>query len=53
MPAPKQNLITLTIDGREIEAVEGSMLVDAATVRRQAQLRGVIMPLKRSAREPS
>ena len=31
----------------------GRMLVDAATVRRQAQLRGVIMPLKRSAREPS
>jgi NADH-quinone oxidoreductase subunit G len=30
MPAPKQNHITLTVDGREIEAVEGSMLVDAA-----------------------
>ena len=30
MPAPKQNLINLTIDGREIEAVEGAMLVDAA-----------------------
>ena len=30
MPAPEKNLITLTIDGREIEAVEGTMLVDAA-----------------------
>jgi NADH-quinone oxidoreductase subunit G len=30
MPAPKQNHITLTVDGREIEAVEGTMLVDAA-----------------------
>ncbi|MBN8871089.1 MAG: NADH-quinone oxidoreductase subunit NuoG [Solirubrobacterales bacterium] len=30
MPAPKRNLITLTVDGREIEAVEGAMLVDAA-----------------------
>ena len=30
MPAPKQNQITLTVDGREIEAVEGTMLVDAA-----------------------
>ena len=30
MPAPKQNLITLTVDGIEIEAVEGTMLVDAA-----------------------
>ncbi|MCB8914524.1 MAG: NADH-quinone oxidoreductase subunit NuoG [Thermoleophilales bacterium] len=30
MPAPKRNLITLTVDGREIEAVEGTMLVDAA-----------------------
>ncbi len=30
MPAPKQNMITLTVDGREIEAVEGAMLVDAA-----------------------
>jgi NADH-quinone oxidoreductase subunit G len=30
MPRPEQNKIQLTIDGREIEAVEGSMLVDAA-----------------------
>ncbi|HUO73828.1 MAG TPA: NADH-quinone oxidoreductase subunit NuoG [Solirubrobacteraceae bacterium] len=30
MPRPEQKLIQLTIDGREIEAVEGSMLVDAA-----------------------
>ncbi len=30
MPAPKRNPITLTIDGREIEAIEGTMLVDAA-----------------------
>ena len=30
MPAPKKNIITITIDGREIEAVEGTMLVDAA-----------------------
>jgi NADH-quinone oxidoreductase subunit G len=30
MPRPEQKTITLTIDGREIEAVEGSMLVDAA-----------------------
>jgi NADH-quinone oxidoreductase subunit G len=30
MPRPEQNTITLTIDGREIEAVEGAMLVDAA-----------------------
>jgi NADH-quinone oxidoreductase subunit G len=30
MPRPEQKLITLTIDGREIEAVENSMLVDAA-----------------------
>lgn len=30
MPAPKKNLITLTVDGREIEAFEGTMLVDAA-----------------------
>jgi NADH-quinone oxidoreductase subunit G len=30
MPRPQQNTITLTIDGREIEAIEGSMLVDAA-----------------------
>jgi NADH-quinone oxidoreductase subunit G len=30
MPRPEQKLIQLTIDGREIQAVEGSMLVDAA-----------------------
>jgi NADH-quinone oxidoreductase subunit G len=30
MPRPEQNIITLTIDGREIEAIEGAMLVDAA-----------------------
>ena len=30
MPAPEPNRITLTIDGREIEADEGTMLVDAA-----------------------
>jgi NADH-quinone oxidoreductase subunit G len=30
MPRPEQTPITLTIDGREIEAIEGSMLVDAA-----------------------
>lgn len=30
MPAPKQNHITLTVDGREIDAIEGTMLVDAA-----------------------
>lgn len=30
MPAPEKNPITLTIDGREIEAIEGTMLVDAA-----------------------
>jgi NADH-quinone oxidoreductase subunit G len=30
MPRPEQKTIQLTIDGREIEAVEGSMLVDAA-----------------------
>ena len=30
MPAPKKNPITLTVDGREIEAIEGTMLVDAA-----------------------
>ncbi len=30
MPRPEQKLIQLTIDGREIEAVEGEMLVDAA-----------------------
>jgi NADH-quinone oxidoreductase subunit G len=30
MPRPEQKLISLTIDGREVQAVEGSMLVDAA-----------------------
>jgi NADH-quinone oxidoreductase subunit G len=30
MPRPEQKIITLTIDGREVEAVEGTMLVDAA-----------------------
>jgi NADH-quinone oxidoreductase subunit G len=30
MPRPQQKTIQLTIDGREIEAVEGAMLVDAA-----------------------
>src|SRR5579863_4019741 len=30
MPRPEQKRIRLTIDGREIEAVEGMMLVDAA-----------------------
>jgi NADH-quinone oxidoreductase subunit G len=30
MPRPEQKTITLTIDGREVEAVEGAMLVDAA-----------------------
>jgi NADH-quinone oxidoreductase subunit G len=30
MPRPEQNIIQLTVDGREIRAVEGSMLVDAA-----------------------
>jgi NADH-quinone oxidoreductase subunit G len=30
MPRPEQKLIQLTIDGREIQAVEGAMLVDAA-----------------------
>src|SRR2546421_2509367 len=30
MPRPEQKSIQLTIDGREIEAVEGTMLVDAA-----------------------
>jgi NADH-quinone oxidoreductase subunit G len=30
VPRPEQKLIQLTIDGREVEAVEGSMLVDAA-----------------------
>jgi NADH-quinone oxidoreductase subunit G len=30
MPRPQENIIQLTIDGREVRAVEGSMLVDAA-----------------------
>jgi NADH-quinone oxidoreductase subunit G len=30
MPRPERKLINLTIDGREVQAVEGSMLVDAA-----------------------
>jgi NADH-quinone oxidoreductase subunit G len=30
MPRPEQKTIQLTIDGREVEAVEGGMLVDAA-----------------------
>jgi NADH-quinone oxidoreductase subunit G len=30
MPRPEQNKIQLTIDGREVEAIEGAMLVDAA-----------------------
>jgi NADH-quinone oxidoreductase subunit G len=30
MPRPEQKIIQLTIDGREVEAVENSMLVDAA-----------------------
>jgi NADH-quinone oxidoreductase subunit G len=30
MPRPEQKIIKLTIDGREVEAVEGAMLVDAA-----------------------
>jgi NADH-quinone oxidoreductase subunit G len=30
VPRPEQNIIQLTIDGREAKAVEGSMLVDAA-----------------------
>jgi NADH-quinone oxidoreductase subunit G len=30
MPRPEQKLINLTIDGREVQAVEGSMLIDAA-----------------------
>ena len=30
MPRPEQNIIQLTIDGREVRAIEGSMLVDAA-----------------------
>jgi NADH-quinone oxidoreductase subunit G len=30
MPRPEQKLIQLTIDGREVQAIEGAMLVDAA-----------------------
>jgi NADH-quinone oxidoreductase subunit G len=30
MPRPEQKIIKLTIDGRDVEAVEGTMLVDAA-----------------------
>ncbi|MBV8991923.1 MAG: (2Fe-2S)-binding protein, partial [Solirubrobacterales bacterium] len=30
MPRPEENIIQLTIDGREVQAVEGTMLVDAA-----------------------
>ena len=30
MPRPERKLINLTIDGREVQAVEGTMLVDAA-----------------------
>ena len=30
MPRPEQNIITLTIDGREVRAPENAMLVDAA-----------------------
>jgi NADH-quinone oxidoreductase subunit G len=30
MPRPEQNIITFTIDGREVEAPENAMLVDAA-----------------------
>jgi NADH-quinone oxidoreductase subunit G len=30
MPHPERKTITLTIDGREVQAIEGSMLVDAA-----------------------
>ena len=30
MPRPQQNIIQLTIDGRECRAPEGTMLVDAA-----------------------
>ncbi len=30
MPRPQQNIIQLTIDGREVQAPEGMMLVDAA-----------------------
>lgn len=30
MPRPEENIITLTVDGRDIQAVDGAMLVDAA-----------------------
>ncbi len=30
MPRPEQEIIKLTIDGRDVDAVEGTMLVDAA-----------------------
>jgi NADH-quinone oxidoreductase subunit G len=30
MPRPEQKIIKLTVDGREVEAVAGSMLIDAA-----------------------
>ena len=30
MPRPQQKTVQLTIDGREIRAAEGTMLVDAA-----------------------
>src|SRR5690348_18323349 len=30
MPRPQQKIIQFTIDGREVQAVEGTMLVDAA-----------------------
>jgi NADH-quinone oxidoreductase subunit G len=30
MPRPEVNLITFSLDGREVEAPEGMMLVDAA-----------------------
>jgi NADH-quinone oxidoreductase subunit G len=30
MPRPERKIISLTIDGREVEAIEGQMLVDAA-----------------------
>ncbi len=37
MPRPEQKIIKLTIDGREVEAVEGTMLVDAAKFRRTSR----------------
>jgi NADH-quinone oxidoreductase subunit G len=30
MPRPEEKIIKLTIDGREVQAVEGTMLLDAA-----------------------